>query len=392
VRVDGGAGPRVKILHVIARLNVGGAALSVLELAAEQQRRGHDVLVVAGRIPQGEESMEHVAVELGVRHEHLPVLQRELSARADAEAIRFLRTKLRTLRPDVLHTHTSKAGATGRLAALAAGAGRPAAIVHHFHGHVLTEYFSPARERFFRVLERGLAATSGALIAVSDEVRDDLLRLKVAPAAKIRVVRYGFDLDRRTRVDEGAALKLREQAGIAADAFVAGWAGRLTAVKRPLDLIRVAAAAGGLELLLAGDGELRGEVEALAAQLGVADRVHFLGYVQEIAPVYAASDALLLTSANEGTPVVAIEALAAGVPVVATDAGGTRTVVDDGETGFLSPVGDTSALAERIERLDADPSLRRAFGDMGAARMRERFSTERMADDVARIYDELIAR
>jgi glycosyltransferase involved in cell wall biosynthesis len=382
----------VRILHAIARLNVGGAALSVLELAAEQQRRGHDVLVVAGRIPQGEESMEHVAVELGVRHEHLPALQRELSVRADLEAILFLRTKLRTFRPDVLHTHTSKAGATGRLAALAAGGARPRAIVHHFHGHVLTAYFSPLRERVFRLAERALALSSGALIAVSDEVREDLLRLRVAPREKIRVVRYGFDLDRRTQVADGAAARLRAQSGIAADAFVAGWAGRLTAVKRPLDLVRVAAATYGVELLLAGDGELRGDVEALAADLGVTDRVHFLGYVQEIAPVYAASDALLLTSANEGTPVVAIEALAAAVPVVATDAGGTRTVVDDGETGFLAAVGDTSTLGAHLARLEADATLRRAFGEAGATRMRARFSTERMADDVASIYDELLAR
>lgn len=382
----------MRILHVIARLNVGGAALSVLELAAEQQRRGHEVLVVAGRIPPGEESMEHVAVELNVPHEHLPALQRELSARADLDAVRFLRTKLRTFRPHVLHTHTSKAGATGRLAALAAGRDRPKAIVHHFHGHVLTEYFSPLRERLFRLAERGLATTSGALIAVSDEVRSDLLRLKVAPPEKIRVVRYGFDLDRRTHVAEGAAAEVRAGAGISDDAFVAGWAGRLTAVKRPLDLVRVTAATDGVELLLAGDGELRGEVEALAADLGVTDRVHFLGYVREIAPVYAASDALLLTSANEGTPVVAIEALAASVPVVATDAGGTRTVVDEGETGFLAPVADTAALAAHLATLAREPSLRRSFGETGAARMRERFSTGRMADDVDRIYDELLAR
>jgi glycosyltransferase involved in cell wall biosynthesis len=382
----------VKVLHVITRLNVGGAALSVLELAAEQQRRGHDVLLVAGRIPPGEESMENVAIELDVPHEHLPALQRELSARTDVDSVRFLRAKLRTFQPDVLHTHTSKAGATGRVAALAAGGSRPKAIVHHFHGHVLTEYFSPLRERVFRVVERGLAATTGALIAVSDEVRGDLLRLKVAPPEKIRVVRYGFDLDRRTQVSDGAAAQLRGQSGIAADAFVAGWAGRLTAVKRPLDLVRVMAATDGVELLLAGDGELRGDVEALAAALGVTDRVHFLGYVQEIAAVYAAADALLLTSANEGTPVVAIEALAASVPVVATDAGGTRTVVDDGETGFLAPVADTAALSEHLATLVRDPSLRRTFGVAGATRMRERFSTRRMADDVEQIYDELLSR
>lgn len=377
----------MKVVHAIARLNVGGAALSVLELAAEQQRRGHDVLVVAGTIPPGEESMEHVAEELGVSHLHLPELQREVSPRADLAAIARLRALLRERRPDVLHTHTSKAGATGRLAALAAGGARPRAVVHQFHGHVLAEYFSPARERAFRLAERAFALASGALIAVSEEVRDDLVRLRVAPPSKIRVVQYGFDLDRRVAAAPDARASLRRSLGIADDAFVASWAGRLTEIKRPLDLVRVAAAVDGCELVLAGDGELRPAVESLAD-----GRVHLLGYVTDIAPLYAASDVFLLTSANEGTPVVAIEALAAGVPVVATDAGGTRTVVDDGETGLLAPVGDVEALAAAVRRLSADKRERRAFGETGARRMRERFSTARMTDDVERIYDELLAR
>jgi glycosyltransferase involved in cell wall biosynthesis len=374
----------VRILHVIARLNVGGAALSVLELAAEQQRRGHDVLVVAGTIPQGEESMEHVADELGVPHVHLAALRRELAPRADAAAARALRSLIRGRRPDVLHTHTSKAGATGRVAALLAGGARPRAVVHQFHGHVLAEYFSPAKERFFRATERVLARATGAVIAVSDEVRDDLVRLRVAPPAKVHVVQYGFDLDRRVGAPGALA--------VGTDAFVLGWAGRLTEIKRPLDLVHVAAAVDGTLLLLAGDGELRPAVEALADELGVRERIRLLGYVDDVASVYAASDLFLLTSANEGTPVVAIEALAAGVPVVATDAGGTRTVVDDGETGLLAPVGDVDALAEHVRALMSDDERRLRFGDEGRRRMRERFSTRRMTDDVQRIYEDLLAR
>jgi glycosyltransferase involved in cell wall biosynthesis len=373
----------VRILHAIARLNVGGAALSVLELAAEQQRRGHEVLVVAGTIPPGEESMEHVADELAVPHLHLASLQRELAPRADASAIASLRTLVRERRPDVLHTHTSKAGATGRVAALLAGRARPRAVVHQFHGHVLAEYFSPAKERFFREAERLLARATGAVIAVSDEVRDDLVRLRVAPPSKIHVVQYGFDLDRR--VGSPASLD------VPGEGPVLGWAGRLTGIKRPLDLVRILAAVEGARLVLAGDGELRPDVERLARELGVADRMHLLGYVDDVASVYAASTLFLLTSANEGTPVVAIEALAAGVPVVATDAGGTRTVVDDGETGLLAPVAAVEALSEHVRDLLADDERRRRFGTEGARRMRERFSTGRMADDVERVYAGLLA-
>jgi glycosyltransferase involved in cell wall biosynthesis len=252
--------------------------------------------------------------------------------------------------------------------------------VHTFHGHVLSGYFSPAKERAFRLVERALAHASDALIAVSDEVRDDLVRFRVAPASKIRVVPYGFDLDARVR----STSDKRD-----GDDFVAGWAGRLTAVKRPLDLIRVVAKVDGCTLVLAGDGELRADAERLASELGVDERVRFLGYVDDVGDWYATLDAFLLTSLNEGTPVVAIEALAAGVPVVATDAGGTRTVVDDGETGFVVPVGDVDALADRLTTLRDEPALRARLGETGATRMRERFSIDRMVDDVDRLYAEV---
>jgi glycosyltransferase involved in cell wall biosynthesis len=170
----------VKIVHVIARLNVGGAALSVLELAAGQRANGHDVLVVAGTIPPGEASMEALADELGVPYLHAPALVRELSPLDDVRAIALIRRLLRERRPDVLHTHTSKAGATGRLAALVAGK-RPAAVVHTFHGHVLSGYFGSSRERTFRIVERGLGYVTDRVIAVSEQVRDDLLRFHVAP-------------------------------------------------------------------------------------------------------------------------------------------------------------------------------------------------------------------
>ena len=153
----------LSIVHVIARLNVGGAALHVLQLAHEQSRRGHDVVVVAGTLAAGEESMEYVAEELGVEVLKLPVLQRELSVRADPAAILALRRIIRQRRPDVLHTHTAKAGATGRLAAMSAGGARPRAIVHTYHGHVLSGYFSRRWERIFRSIERALALMSGTL-------------------------------------------------------------------------------------------------------------------------------------------------------------------------------------------------------------------------------------
>ena len=379
---------------MIARLNVGGAALHVLQLAHEQARRGHDVVVVAGTLAAGEESMEYVADELGVQLLKLPVLQRELSPRADTRAILALRKLIRNRRPDVLHTHTAKAGATGRLAALASGRARPRAVVHTYHGHVLSGYFSRRWERVFRLIERVLAYTSGMLVAVSDEVRDDLVRFRVAPARRFAVVPYGFDLPAWSEADEVARQRIRTEIDAGEEAFVVGWAGRLTAIKRPLDLLRTLRALLDAEvdalLVLVGDGEDRAEVEALAAELGVAERCRLVGFQQSIRPWYASFDALLLTSANEGTPVVAIEALAAARPVVATRAGGTGTVVRQGESGYLEPIGDTNALAGRLAALARDPELRKRMGAAGAEDVRARFAVARMADEVEAIYERLL--
>jgi glycosyltransferase involved in cell wall biosynthesis len=379
------------IVHVIARLNVGGAALHVLQLAREQQRRGHEVVVVAGTLAAGEESMEYVAEELGVEVVKLPALQRELSPRADAAAIRTLRAIIRHRRPDVLHTHTAKAGATGRLAALLSGRARPKTLVHTYHGHVLSGYFSPRRERVFRTIERVLARPSSALIAVSDEVRDDLVRFGVAPQERFMVVPYGFDLPAWSSADEEARARIRAGLGLGDDTFAIGWAGRLTPIKRPLDLIRTLRAVldAGVDaaLVLVGDGELRGATEAMARDLAVADRTHFAGFQQRIRDWYAAVDVSLLTSANEGTPVVAIESLAAERPVVATAAGGTGTVVDEGESGYLLPVGDIDGLARRLVELARDPALRARLGAAGAADVRSRFATERMADELDAVYE-----
>lgn len=382
----------MRIVHAIARLNVGGAALSVLELAAGQRRRGHDVVVVAGTIPPGEASMEYLADELDVPYLHLSSLQREVSARSDLTTLAALRRVIRERRPHVLHTHTAKAGTTGRVAALTIGSARPSCVVHTFHGHVLSGYFGPVRERAFRLIERGLALSSDALIAVSDQVRDDLVRFHVAPQSKIRVIPYGFEFDGRVGGDTIDRAAKREAAGVGQEAFVIGWAGRLTPIKRPLDLVRTTAAVAGATLVIAGDGELRGDVERLAAELGVAERLRILGYVDDIGAWYAAFDAFLLTSQNEGAPVVAIEAQAAGLPVVATDAGGTRAVVDDGETGFVVPIGAIDALAERLERLRDDPVLRASLGRAASDRMRTRFSTERMVEQVEGLYTEILAR
>jgi glycosyltransferase involved in cell wall biosynthesis len=386
---------RVKVLRVIARLNMGGPALHVAYLTAGLRDRGYDTTLVAGTLARGEDSMAFVAEELGIDVLKIEELGREISPVRDLLATVRLARVIRRERPQILHTHTAKAGTVGRLAAILAGSRRPPVVVHTFHGHVLRGYFDPIRTRLFLALERWLAAHSTALIAVGPQVRDDLVGLGVAPAERFTVIRLGIELEERVRADENGRAETRRYLGVPAERFVVGWVGRMTAVKRTEDVLEAfkRLRENGVDacLCMVGDGPERERLERRAAELGVIRDTLFLGYQEDVAQYYAAFDALVLPSANEGTPVSVIEALAAQTPVVATRVGGVPDVVRDGEEGFLVDTGDTGGLAERLTRLARDPELRRRLGRSGRGRVLSRYAVERLLDDVDRLYRELLA-
>ena len=385
---------RVKILRVIARLNMGGPALHVAYLTAGLKKRGYDTTLVAGSLARGEDSMAFVADELGVDVIRIDELGREISPLRDIAATLRLARLIRRERPQILHTHTAKAGAVGRAAALLAGSRRPPIVVHTFHGHVLRGYFGVLRSLFFRFLERWLARSTTALVAVSPQVRDDLVALGVAPRDRFVVIRLGIELAERVAADRDGRLQSRRYLGIPTDRFTVGWIGRMTAVKRTDDVLVAFKQLrdGGVDacLCMVGDGPDREQLERRAHELGVVRDTLFLGYQDDVAPFYAAFDALVLPSGNEGTPVSAIEALAAGRPVVATRVGGVPDVVRDGKDGFLVEAGDTEELAERLARLARDPTLRERMGREGRARVLPRYAVERLVDDVDRLYRALL--
>ncbi|MFL5955228.1 MAG: glycosyltransferase [Gaiellaceae bacterium] len=385
----------IRILRVIARLNMGGPALHVSYLSRGLETRGYHTTLVAGRLARGEDSMAFVAEELGVDVLALAELHREVSPIYDPAAVSRLVREIRRVRPHILHTHTAKAGAVGRAAALIAGGARPPVIVHTYHGHVLRGYFDPVRTQFFRETERVLARHTTRLIAVGPEVRDDLVALGVAPAEKFSVIRLGIDLESRV-VAGGQRDEYRRLLGIPNDRFVVGWIGRMTAIKRVPDVLlsfaRLLDLGVDATLCLVGDGPDRDAVEELAKELGIAKHVLSLGYQRDVSPYYALFDALVLPSANEGTPVVAIEALAAARPVVATRVGGVPDVVTEGEDGFLAGVGDVDAIADRLARLARDPALRTRMGERGRELVVPRYRVERLVDDVDQLYRELLSR
>jgi glycosyltransferase involved in cell wall biosynthesis len=384
----------VRVLRVIARLNMGGPALHVAYLTAGLAERGYDTTLVAGSLARGEDSMAFVADELGLDVRRIAELHRDISPIRDVIAALRLARIIRRERPQILHTHTAKAGAVGRLAALLAGSSRPPIVVHTFHGHVLRGYFDPARTAGFRLLERLLARTSTALVAVSPQVRDDLVALGVAPRQRFAVVRLGIELADRVDADGDLRDETRRVLGIAAERFVVGWIGRMTGVKRTEDVLfafrQLRDSGVDAVLCMIGDGPDRGAVERRAHELGVMRDTLFLGYQEEVARFYAAVDAVILPSINEGTPVTAIEALAAGRPVVASRVGGLPDVVRDGEDGFLVPAGATDELAERLGRLARDPELRERMGRSGQEHVRGRYAVERLVDDVDLLYRSLL--
>jgi colanic acid biosynthesis glycosyl transferase WcaI len=394
VRTPSARDAAIKVLRVIARLNVGGPTLHVAYLTRGLTPLGYETTLVTGRVGENEGSMDYVAAETAVHPLYIGSLQRNLSLLADIAALLRLVRLIRSRRPDVLHTHTAKAGALGRAAALLSGRARPEAVVHTYHGHVLTGYFPRGKSWLFLQVERFLARSSDALVAVSPEVRDDLIRLRVAARSKFVVVRLGLDLERRIAAPLDARETLREEWHVGDDQFLVTWLGRMTEIKRVDDLLRAFAELRGrgvdAVLALVGNGPNRDGLQHLAEQLGIADAVRFTGFRRDVGSVYAASDAVALSSANEGTPVTLIEALAAGRAVVTTDVGGASDVVDRGRVGLLVPAGDTKAFADRLEELARRPELRRELGEAGREHVLARYSVDRLVRDIDRLYRSLL--
>jgi glycosyltransferase involved in cell wall biosynthesis len=384
---------RVRVLRVIARLNMGGPAHQAAILSGRRLDPDRfETLLVHGRVAPGETSMAYLAEREGAQTEFLPSLVQPVNPLADARALAGLISIARSFRPDIVHTHTAKAGFLGRIAALTL---RPRPIIAHtFEGHVLEGYFGRAKTEVYRRLERSLGRRSDVLIGVSQATVDDLVRLGVGPRERFRVVRVGLDLDAFGTPLEGDRAAVRSELGLADQDFLVVFVGRVVPIKRLDVMLRAVAAAArqntAIHLAVVGDGEIRADLERQAAALSVADRVHFLGYRQDLPRLFAAGDLAAVSSDNEGTPVSLIEAGAAGLPGVGTDVGGVSEVITE-ETGELVPPRDPDALAGAIARFAADDGRRRRAGDAARERVLQRYSAQRLVGDISGLYEELLA-
>lgn len=373
---------RIRICHVITNLSVGGAQETVLALARGIQA-DHDVTVVAG--PSERSWVSDALAGVDVRVVNVPSLVRPIRPLADVRALFSLWRTFKRLSPDVVHTHSSKAGVLGRIAAIAA---RVPVRVHTIHGWSFHQYQPAVVQKGYRLLERVLAYRTSRLVAVSRPDIDKGIAAGIGRPETYVLIRSGIDL---SRFQSAEREKARANIGVPAHAPIVGTVGRLSVQKDPLTLLHAFAGLHARDALLVfvGDGPLRAETESAAVRAGVADRVRFMGARDDVAGLLPGFDVFALSSRWEGLPRVVLEAMASGVPVVATDVDGVPEVVEDGVTGRSVKPGDVDALCAALDELLADAQLRDKFAVAAGSRL-EQFSEHLMVEETAALYRTLI--
>lgn len=388
----------MRVLRLIARLNVGGPARHVTILNRGLERAGHDTLLVYGSPAPGEASFAELAE--GLPSMALPALSRRLDPLADARVLARLVRLMFAWKPDVVHTHTAKAGTLGRLAAFCynrtRSRARRAVVVHTFHGHVLSGYFGLIGSAAAWAIERILARGTDALVTLSERQREEIVGwYGVGRPERTEVIPLGLELDSLLALRPGSP-SLRSELGLEPGHVVIGYVGRLVPIKDLGTLLsafaRVAQGLPHARLVLAGDGPLRPELERQAAELGIAPLVRFAGWQRDLPRLYASFDLVALSSRNEGTPVMAIEAMAAGLPVVGTLVGGVPDIVEDGLTGLLVHAGDVRALSRALGELVQSPDMRAEMGERARQMAAERHGSQRLVADVLALYERLLQR
>jgi len=384
-------GRPIRVARVIARLNVGGPAQHAVLLTAGLDRMRFLSTLITGVVGKDEGDFSPAARARGLEPVVIPELGPAIHPGRDVVALGKLVRSFRRLQPDLVHTHTAKAGALGRVAARLAGV---PAVVHTFHGHVLEGYFSPGLTRVLLQIERALARITDRIITLSPRLRQAILGMGIGRPAQVQVIPLGLDLDPFLHVSPGQA-GLRTTLAIPPDVPVLGIVGRLVPIKDHPTLFRALALLKGgsraPHLVVVGDGERREPLRRLAHQLGLASRIHFLGWRTDLQAILGELDVVICCSRNEGTPVALIEAMAAGIPVVSTDVGGVGDLVVQGETGWLVPPDDPPALAQAVQGLLADPVLRRRLAASARPYALSRHDVKGLIHRMEALYTSLMA-
>jgi glycosyltransferase involved in cell wall biosynthesis len=407
---------KIKILRVIARLNIGGPAIHAILLSHELDKISYKTILVKGSEGQKEGDMMYLAESKGIKPVVIPELGREIGFKNDLVAFYKLYKLIKSEKPDIVHTHTAKAGFLGRIAAWLAGA---PVILHTFHGHVLKGYFGRLKSWVFIQIEKILACISTRIITLSDELKKELIDMGIGKEKKFEVIPIGLELKPFLEIGEFVPpplnpLPLREgkgkgggkgrffgefkkELGLSEDVVLIGIVGRLVPIKGHKYFLEAAkeisskfqVPSSKLKFVIVGDGELRQELEAYAKELGISDNVIFTGFKQELPKIYSDLNIVVLTSLNEGTPVSIIEAMAAGKPVVATNVGGVPSLVRHSVNGLLVRSQDVKALTEAILTLLKDPELRQKMGKEGQQNVFPLYDISQLAKRIDSLYSSL---
>jgi glycosyltransferase involved in cell wall biosynthesis len=378
----------LRVLHPITRLTLGGSSENTIASCVALDRAGYDCILVTSFRESDAASLAD-ARRRGCRLVDIPALGREVAPLADLTALAQLVRLIRRERPAIVHTHTSKAGVIGRLAAVIA---RVPAVIHQPHGHIFYGYYSPHRTAVFTALERQAARWTDRIITLTDRGAQEHLARGIGRAEQYVAVPSGVPIA-ELRAAAPARGEARPRLGLDPDAFVVVGLGRLVPIKGFDLLVRalpaVAAQIPSARVLLVGDGAERAPLEALAASKGVSERLRMTNETLDVASYLAAADVVAVPSRNEGMGRVIVEAMALGLPVVATTVGGIPDVVTDGECGRLIEPEDVDALAAALIELGRDPALRRKLGE-AAVRRAEAFSTAVASEKLLAVYAALV--
>src|SRR2546426_9012892 len=406
----------MKVLRIIARLNVGGPARHVVWLSQGLEGAGYETLLVAGVVPPGEDDMSYVGADAGVPPFVVPQMSREVSPKDALTIWKLFRLMLRE-RPAIVHTHTAKAGTVGRVAGLlyrwltlSVFFGRPrrCRFVHTYHGHVFHSYYGPLKTRLFLVIEKILArVVTDRIVVVSQQQRREINEdFRVGTPEQFAVIPLGIDMSvyadwEKRRPGARAELKANES-----DVLI-GIVGRLTEIKNHKLFLEAAArlqklTTSRVRFMIIGDGNLRPELEAQARSLGLNDVVSFVGTRNDPENFYPALDIVALTSLNEGTPLTLIEAMANARPVIATTVGGVSDLLGhtismgEGyavcEHGLAVRPGDTTGFAGALAALIDAGEWRKEMGERGRVFVMQNYSKERLLKDVSNLYRNLVGQ
>ena len=381
----------ITVAHVITRMIIGGAQentlFSTVGLAALPNYRA---CLVTGT-ETGSEGNLLEGRDLDVEVVYVPHLVRRINPQADARAVADLYRLFTRMRPDIVHTHSSKAGVLGRIAARAA---KVPIVVHTLHSLVYHDYQPAAVNLSYRMIKRTLAPLTDHYVSVSDNIRERAIAARISPAHRHSTIRSGFLTDKFVAQLVPRA-EAAERFGLPTDRVIIGSVARLFPLKGHSEILaaasRVVSRQPDALFVFVGGGPLQGELEKTVAEAGLTDHVRFVGRVapDEIPAAFSAFDILVHASLREGLARVIPQAVLAGLPVVCYDLDGSSEVVTDGVNGYLVAPRDTAALGDRLEQLVGDPSLREKLGGQGRDTIRKEFSVEQMVGNLDQLYRRL---